>query len=116
VWTDFDEIGVGAAQAVQAAGSHAFVVGFNGDMQALNDIRNPSNPYAATMANDLEVSGDVGCAEMATMLAGGTIPARNIYMQSALVTKDNVSKAGYVFGSGPFTLYTGPAAARWPSN
>jgi ABC-type sugar transport system substrate-binding protein len=118
VWTDFDEIGVGAAQALQAAGSKAFVVGFNGDKQALADIRNPSNPYAATMANDLEVSGDVGCAEMATMLAGGEPPARNIYMDSPIVTKANIGSdgPGYVHGTGPFLIYTEPLAQRWPKS
>lgn len=114
VWSDFDEIGVGAAQAIQAAGSHAFVVGFNGDKGALQDIRNPSNPFAATIANDLEFSGDVGCAEIATMLAGGNPPAQNIYMASPLVTKTNVPPSGYVHGSGPFLLYVAPPAQRWP--
>lgn len=114
VWTDFDEIGVGAAQAIQAAGSHAFVVSFNGDSGALKDIRIPSNPFAATISNDLEFTGDVGCAEIATMLAGGEPPARNIYMDSPLVTKSNVTPSGYQHGTGPFLLYVDPASQRWP--
>lgn len=114
VWTDFDEIGTGAAQALQAAGSHAFVVGFNGDKAALADIRNPSNPFAATISNDLEFSGDVGCAEVADMLSGGQPPARNIYMDSPLVTKSNVPASGYAHGTGPFLLYVGPSAQHWP--
>lgn len=113
VWTDFDEIGLGAAQAIQAAGSHAFVVGFNGDSGALSDIRNPTNPFAATISNDLEFSGDVGCAEIATMLSGGEPPARNIYMDSPLVTKSNVTPSGYQHGTGPFLLYVEPAGQRW---
>ena len=113
VWSDFDEIGLGAAQAIQSTGSHAFVVGFNGDSAALTDIRNPSSPFAATMSNDLNFTGDVGCAEVATMLAGGEPPARNVYMDSPLVTKTNVVPSGYQHGTGPFLLYVEPAGQRW---
>lgn len=116
IWTDFDGIGEGAAQAVKAAGSKAFVVSFNGDSAALDLLREPTNPFAATMANDLEVTGDVACAEIANMLNGNAPPAQNIYMDSPLVTKDNVPAKGFVHGTGPFLLYTGPAANRWPSD
>jgi ABC-type sugar transport system substrate-binding protein len=116
IWTDFDGIGEGAAQAVKSAGSKAFVVGFNGDSAALALLRDPSSPFAATMANDLEVTGDVACAEIANMLNGQAPPSQNIYMDSPLVTKDNVSSSGYVHGTGPFVLYAGPANTRWPNN
>lgn len=118
VWTDFDEIGAGAAQAIDQTttqGTKPFVVSFNGDTVALKDIRDPNSSFAATMSNDLQVSGDVACAEIADMLAKKTIPAQNIYMESPLVTKENVPATGYAFGSGPFVLYAGPAAQRWPS-
>ena len=115
IWTDFDGIGEGAASAVKStSGAHAFVVSFNGDSAALDLIRQPSNPFAATMANDLELTGDVACAEIATMLAGGNPPAQQIYLDSPIVTKENIPASGFVHGAGPFLLFTGTADQRWP--
>lgn len=115
IWTDFDGIGEGAAQAVKSTpGAHAFVVSFNGDSAALDLIRRSDSPFAATMANDLELTGDVACAEFATMLAGKNPPARQIYLDSPIVTKENVPASGFVHGAGPFLLFTGAADQRWP--
>ncbi|MEY2431357.1 MAG: ribose transport system substrate-binding protein [Acidimicrobiaceae bacterium] len=115
IWTDFDGIGQGAAQAVKStSGAHAFVVSFNGDSAALDLIRQPSNPFAATMANDLELTGDVACAEIAMMLSGQNPPAQQIYLDSPIVTKENVPATGFVHGAGPFLLFTGAADQRWP--
>jgi ribose transport system substrate-binding protein len=116
IWTDFDEIGAGAAQAVDAqSASHPFVVSFNGDLAALSQIRKPNSSFAATMNNDLQISGDVACAEMAAMLTHKTIPAQNLYMAGSLITKQNVSRSGYMFGTGPYTVYPGNPSQRWPS-
>ena len=115
IWTDFDEIGAGAAQAVDGqSAAKPFVVSFNGDSVALSKIRKASSSFAATMNNDLQISGDVACAEMAAMLTHKTIPAQNLYMAGSLVTKQNVTKSGYVFGSGPYTVYPGSPSNRWP--
>lgn len=115
IWTDFDGIGEGAAQAVKStSGAHAFVVSFNGDSAALDLIRQQDNPFAATMANDLELTGDVACAEIAMMLAGQNPPAQQIYLDSPIVTKTNVPATGFVHGAGPFLLFTGAADQRWP--
>lgn len=115
IWTDFDGIGEGAAQAVKStSGAHAFVVSFNGDSAALDLIRKPNNPFAATMANDLELTGDVACAEIAMMLSGQNPPAQQIYLDSPIVTKEKVPATGFVHGAGPFLLFTGAADQRWP--
>lgn len=104
VYASFDTIGLGAAQAVDSSGGDQFVVSFNGDSEALDLLRSDSS-FAATAANDLEGTADIACQVLAMLLAGETPPATTFWMDSPLVTKNNVPSSGFASGTGAFVLY-----------
>ena len=104
VYASFDTIGEGAALAVDAAGGEQFVVSFNGDSTALDMIR-AGGSFAATAANDLEGTATIACELFAQLLAGATPGATTYWMDSPLVTQQNVPGSGFVAGSGSFQLY-----------
>ena len=104
VYASFDTIGEGAATAVDAAGGNQFVVSFNGDSSALDQIRSGGS-FAATAANDLEGTATIACDLFAQLLAGQTPGATTYWMDSPLVTQRNVPASGFVAGSGSFELY-----------
>ena len=104
VYASFDTIGQGAAAAIDAAGGSQFVVSFNGDSSALDLIRSGSS-FAATAANDLEGTAAIACDLFAQLLAGETPSATTYWMDSPLVTADNVPASGFASGPGAFQLY-----------
>jgi ABC-type sugar transport system substrate-binding protein len=104
VFTSFDTIGLGAAQAVDSSGGAQFVVSFNGDSEALDLLRSDSS-FVATAANDLEGTADIACQALAMLLAGDSPPASTFWMDSPLVTKNNVPASGFATGPGAFVLY-----------
>jgi ribose transport system substrate-binding protein len=104
VYATFDTLGQGAATAVDGLGGDQFVVSFNGDSTALDMIR-AGGSFAATAANDLEGTATIACQLLAELLAGGTPAATTIWMDSPLVTQENVPDSGFVTGAGPFELY-----------
>ena len=104
VYASFDTIGQGAAAAVDAAGGAQFVVSFNGDSTALDMIRSGSS-FAATAANDLEGTATIACEVFAQMLTGETPSATTFWMDSPLVTAENVPASGFATGPGAFQLY-----------
>jgi ABC-type sugar transport system substrate-binding protein len=104
VFASFDTIGLGAAQAVDSSGGDQFVVSFNGDSEALDLLRSDSS-FAATAANDLEGTAEIACQVLAMLLAGETPPATTFWMDSPLVTKNNVPSSGFATGPGAFVLY-----------
>ena len=104
VYTSFDTIGQGAATAVDASGGDQFVVSFNGDSAALDQMR-AGGSFAATAANDLEGTATIACDLFAQLLTGETPVATTYWMDSPLVTQQNVPASGFVAGSGSFELY-----------
>ncbi|WP_116997388.1 sugar ABC transporter substrate-binding protein [Desertimonas flava] len=106
VYASFDTIGQGAATAIDSAGGSQFVVSFNGDSTALDMIRQ-NKSFAATAANDLEGTAALACELLAELLAGGTPGATTYWMDSPLVTQENIPDEGFVTGAGAFELYEG---------
>lgn len=104
VYTSFDTIGQGAATAIDAAGGEQFVVSFNGDSAAL-DLMRAGGSFAATAANDLEGTATIACELFSQLLADETPNATTYWMDSPLVTQQNVPASGFVAGSGSFELY-----------
>ena len=104
VYASFDTIGQGAATAIDAGGGDQFVVSFNGDSAAL-DLMRAGGSFAATAANDLEGTATIACDLFAQLLAGETPAATTYWMDSPLVTQQNVPASGFVAGSGSFQLY-----------
>jgi hypothetical protein len=61
--------------------------------------------FAATAANDLEGTATLACDLFAQLLGGTTPSATTYWMDSPLVTQQNVPASGFVSGSGAFQLY-----------
>ncbi len=92
----FGSLGVGAARAVEAAGSDAIVVSMNGDPEEYDAIR-AGGPFVATVADGHEFGGEAACLIAAELLAGGSAPGtagEPILATSVLVTAANVPAAG----------------------
>ena len=107
VFAVYGEPATGAAKAIQAKGSKAFVVAFDAGTSELSQLRDAKSPFVASIATDVYGSGKIACAVMARMLAGHPAPAANIYIDSAVVTKENVPARGFAKGGIPYVLYAG---------
>lgn len=94
----FGSLGIGAANAVEAAGSSAIVVSMNGDPEEYAAIR-AGGPFKATVADGHEFGGEAACQIAASMLAGNPAPGEPgvpIFATSVLVTADNVPADGEI--------------------
>jgi ABC-type sugar transport system substrate-binding protein len=93
----FGSLGVGAATAVDAAGSDAIVVSMNGDPEEYEAIRS-GGPFVATVADGHEYGGEAACQIAAAMLGGEPAPGGGepIFATSVLVTADNVPAEGEI--------------------
>jgi ribose transport system substrate-binding protein len=94
----FGSLGIGAANAVSAAGSDAIVVSMNGDPEEYAAIRE-GGPFKATVADGHEFGGAAACQIAASMLAGNPAPGepgKPILATSVLVTADNVPAEGEI--------------------
>jgi ABC-type sugar transport system substrate-binding protein len=93
----FGSLGVGAATAVDAAGSEAIVVSMNGDPEEYEAIRS-GGPFVATVADGHEYGGEAACQIAAAMLGGEPAPGGGepIFATSVLVTADNVPAEGEI--------------------
>ncbi len=92
----FGSLGVGAATAVDAAGSDAIVVSMNGDPEEYAAIR-AGGSFKATVADGHEDGGEAACMIAASMLGGNPAPgdpSLPILTTSVLVTADNVPADG----------------------
>jgi ABC-type sugar transport system substrate-binding protein len=93
----FGSLGVGAATAVEAAGSDAIVVSMNGDPEEYEAIRS-GGPFKATVADGHEYGGEAACQIAAAMLGGEPAPGGGdpIFATSVLVTEDNLPAEGEI--------------------
>lgn len=94
----FGSLGVGAARAVEAAGSSAIVVSMNGDPEEYAAIR-AGGAFKATVADGHEYGGQAACEIAASILAGNAAPGQAgvpILASSVLVTADNVPAEGAI--------------------
>ncbi len=94
----FGSLGIGAANAVEAAGSAAIVVSMNGDPEEYAAIR-AGGAFKATVADGHEFGGEAACQIAASMLAGNPPPGEAgvpIFATSVLVTADNVPADGEI--------------------
>ena len=94
----FGSLGVGAATAVDAAGSDAIVVSMNGDPEEYAAIR-AGGSFKATVADGHEYGGEAACTIAASMLGGNPAPGdptQPIFTTSVLVTSDNVPADGEI--------------------
>jgi ribose transport system substrate-binding protein len=99
IWTAWDIPGIGAAQAVDAAGraGEVRVYGVDGDLTALQMIADPDSSFEADMAQDPYNIGAAGIDQIARYLAGQKIP-KSTYALPVFFTKQNYKDAAKQLG------------------
>lgn len=92
VFCENDSMCLGAQKAIGDAGrsDEMFLVGVDGQKEALQAIRNGTN-YAATAVNNADTIGRAGLNRMMAILAGAT-PQKDTPLEAPVVTKDNVAQ------------------------
>ena len=95
VWIGWDELAPPAVRAIEEAGlqDKTFVVGFDGNPFAWDLIREGS-PYIMEPANPFEPMGEKAVSTVETLIGGGELPTKTIYMKPCLMTIDTVPAEG----------------------
>ena len=95
VWGAWDELALGPAQAIEAAGrNEIFVVGIDGNLWTFDEIRKPGSVFAATVAIQWEEAAHIFVDQMKKQFAGEKITQSQFYIPSYLVTKENCPPKG----------------------
>lgn len=89
----YGDYGVGAANAVTAAGAKTVVVSMNGDPEEYSAIRS-GGPLKATIADGHEAGGQLACETGAVMLSGGKPVGTHVFLSSTFVDSANLPPAG----------------------
>jgi len=99
VWGAWDELTLGAVQAIEAAGrTEIFGVGIDGNLWTFDLIRRGS-PFVATIAPDWEQCARIVVSELKARLLAGSPPSQQqFYIDIPLVTIDNCPPAGWYYG------------------
>ncbi|GLZ02863.1 sugar ABC transporter substrate-binding protein [Actinomadura sp. NBRC 104412] len=92
VFCENDSMCLGAQKAIGDAGrsDEMFLVGVDGQKEALQAIKNGTN-YAATAVNNADTIGRAGLNRMMAILGGAT-PQKDTPLEAPVVTKDNVAQ------------------------
>ncbi len=95
IWVGFDELAPPVVRAVEQAGlkDKIKVYGFDGNPFAWDLIRSGS-PYKMEPANPFEPMGTKAVDTLATLLGGGTLPSKVIYMKPCLINQQTVPTPG----------------------
>jgi ribose transport system substrate-binding protein len=99
VFAGWDEPAMAAADVLQTAGIDAFVVGVDGNIEAIKKMRDASYPLAATVAQDFEGMGGFIAASIARIVidkedAATAFPVKTVYRDVCLITKQNLPAEG----------------------
>jgi ribose transport system substrate-binding protein len=92
VWAAWDQPGLGALQAIEAAGRQEegiVIVGIDANPQARDAIAQGSN-FEASVAQDFSLIGRLVAEQIDTYLTGGEITRTTVYAPTVLVTIENV--------------------------
>ncbi|GCL74278.1 sugar ABC transporter substrate-binding protein [Paenibacillus naphthalenovorans] len=93
VWACWDIPGIGAAQAIDAAGRKDIkVYGADGEPAALDLVADPSSSFTAIAAQEPYKVGQAAVDTAARFLAGQAVP-KTVYLDAFIVTKENVAEA-----------------------
>ncbi|MCR4399148.1 MAG: sugar ABC transporter substrate-binding protein, partial [Firmicutes bacterium] len=95
VWCGWDDIAMGAAAAIDAAGrsSEMFCIGNDAGQEAMDKIRGTS-AFDVTVYVDYATIGKIMFQQLDKVFATGKADANNIYIDLPLVTRDNVPPPG----------------------
>ena len=102
----WDEVGQAASQAIKEAGrTDVFVVSSDGNLEALEMIRN-GDPFAATCGNDIQGMTTTCFGQLSAVIGGAKPMATSLYVDAPLVTKENLpAKGKYAIGNGLTPFY-----------
>lgn len=95
IWLGWDELAPSAVRAIEEAGleDKIFAVGFDGNAFAWDLIREGS-PYVMEPANPFPLMGDKAIETIETIVGGGELPSKVIYMKPCLVNPETVPAEG----------------------
>ena len=95
IWLGWDELAPSAVRAIQEAGleDKVFAVGFDGNSFAWDLIREGS-PYIMEPANPFPLMGQKAVDTIETIVSGGELPSKVIYMKPCLVNAQTVPAEG----------------------
>lgn len=90
VWAAWDEPGIGANLAIEAAGRKGIVIaGIDGNPQAIDLIKG-CTAYVGTVRQGFGEMASIAAAELNTILAGGTAKADELYAPVELITRESL--------------------------
>lgn len=95
IWLGWDELAPPAVRAIKEAGleDKVFAVGFDGNAFAWDLIREGS-PYKMEPANPFPLMGAKAVETIETIVGGGTLPSKVVYMKPCLVNEETVPAEG----------------------
>jgi ribose transport system substrate-binding protein len=90
VWAAWDEPGIGANLAIEAAGRKGIIIaGIDGNPQAIELIKG-CTAYVGTVRQGFGEMANIAAAELNTILAGGTAKADELYAPVELITRESL--------------------------
>lgn len=90
VWAAWDEPGIGANLAIEAAGRKGIIIaGIDGNPQAI-DLIKACTAYVGTVRQGFGEMANIAAAQLNTILAGGTAEADELYAPVELITRDSL--------------------------
>ncbi|MGK9236509.1 substrate-binding domain-containing protein [Inquilinus limosus] len=93
VWAAWDEPGIGALLALQAAGrSDVVIAGIDGNPQAVELIRQ-CTPFIATVRQNFADMARITAEQMTKVFAGGKPDAAELYAPGTLITRESLGVA-----------------------
>jgi ABC-type sugar transport system substrate-binding protein len=95
IWLGWDELAPSAVRAIEEAGleDKVFAVGFDGNSFAWDLIRKGS-PYIMEPANPFPLMGQKAVDTIETIVSGGELPSKVVYMKPCLVNAQTVPAEG----------------------
>lgn len=95
IWLGWDELAPPAVRAIEEAGleDKIFAVGFDGNAFAWDLIREGS-PYVMEPANPFPLMGGKAVETIETIVGGGELPSKVVYMKPCLVNEETVPAKG----------------------
>lgn len=90
VWAAWDEPGIGANLAIEAAGRKGIVIaGIDGNPQAI-DLIKACSAYVGTVRQGFGEMANIAAGELNTILAGGSAKADELYAPVELITRESL--------------------------
>ena len=90
VWAGWDEPGIGANLAIEAAGRKGIVIaGIDGNPQAIELIKK-CGAYVGTVRQGFAQMADIAANQLNLVLAGATPEKDELYAPAELITRDTL--------------------------